>query len=398
MEIIYKNIEDIIPYANNPRHNENAIPLVAESIAQFGFKVPIVIDKNNVVVAGHTRLASAKTLNYKEVPCIVADDLTDDQIKAFRLADNKVAEAATWDIEKLDIELDEIQMDMSDFGFEIESVDFFDREYHGGNERQEGNDEYNDFLDKFEVAKTTDDCYTPQVVFDAIEKWVRDEYKITDKTIRPFYPGGDYQKENYDSKVVIDNPPFSILSEIISWYNERGIKYFLFAPSVACFRARRQACAVCIGTTITYENGAKIATSFVTNLENNVARTSPELYKVASDADEINREGMTKHIPSYEYPNEVITAAMMSKLSKYGQTLIIKDTDASEKIGELDSQKEFGKRIFGGAYLLSEKAAAEKAAAEKAAAEKAAAEKAAATVWALSDREKEIIKSLGQKP
>jgi membrane protein involved in colicin uptake len=108
---------------------------------------------------------------------------------------------------------------------------------------------------------------------------------------------------------------------------------------------------------------------------------------------------MTRHFPSYEYPNEVITAAMMSKLSKYGQKFIIKDEDASEKIGELESQKEHGKSIFGGAYLLSEKAAAEKAAAEKAAAEKAAAEKAAAEkaaaqVWTLSEKEKEIINSL----
>ena len=353
---------------------------VKHSIEQFGFKVPIVIDKNNVIVCGHTRYKASKQLGLKEIPCIRADDLTEEQIKAFRLADNKVSEVAEWDMEKLNIELDEINLDMSDFGFEINNVDFFDHEYHGGNERQEGNDEYNEFLDKFDVAKTTDDCYTPQIVFDAIEKWVKEEYQITQKTIRPFYPNGDYQKENYESKVVIDNPPFSILSEIISWYNERGIKYFLFAPSVACLQPKRKACAICIGVSVTYENGAKVPTSFVTNLESNVARTSPELYKIISDADEINREGITKHIPSYEYPNEVITAAMMSKLSKYGQNLIIKDSDASDKIGELDSQKEFGKGIFGGAYLLSEKAAAEKA---------------AATVWSLSEREIGIIKSLG---
>jgi hypothetical protein len=149
-----------------------------------------------------------------------------------------------------------------------------------------------------------------------------------------------------------------------------------------------------VGVPITYENDAKVLTSFVTNLEDNVARTAPDLYKIVEDADEKNREGMTRHFPSYEYPNEVITAAMMSKLSKYGQKFIIKDEDASEKISELESQKEHGKSIFGGAYLLSEKAAAEKAAAEKAATEKAAAEKAAAQVWTLSEKEKEIINSL----
>ena len=92
MEIIYKNINDLIPYENNPRLNDEAVEYVKNSIKEFGFKVPIVIDKDNVIIAGHTRIKASKELGIKDIPCIIADDLTEEQVKAFRLADNKVAE------------------------------------------------------------------------------------------------------------------------------------------------------------------------------------------------------------------------------------------------------------------------------------------------------------------
>lgn len=118
MQIISKNITDIHPYANNPRKNDQAVDAVASSIREFGFKVPVVIDKNGEIIAGHTRYKAAKKLKLKEIPCIIADDLTEEQIKAFRLADNKVGELAEWDLDMLDIELDEItEIDMEQFGF-----------------------------------------------------------------------------------------------------------------------------------------------------------------------------------------------------------------------------------------------------------------------------------------
>lgn len=118
MNVIEKPINEVIPYEKNPRINDNAVPAVMKSIEEFGFKVPIVIDKNGTIVTGHTRLKAAKKLGMKTVPCIVADDLTPEQIKAFRLADNKVAEAAEWDMELLNEELDGIvDIDMSDFNF-----------------------------------------------------------------------------------------------------------------------------------------------------------------------------------------------------------------------------------------------------------------------------------------
>lgn len=135
MTINYIDISDLIEYENNPRNNDNAVGFVAESIRQFGFKVPVIIDRDNVIVAGHTRVKAARLLGMQEVPCIVADDLTPEQVTAFRIIDNKTAEFSAWDYEKLDGELQELQgmgVEMSCFGFdelrEINIDDFFNGE------------------------------------------------------------------------------------------------------------------------------------------------------------------------------------------------------------------------------------------------------------------------------
>lgn len=118
MNIVDKRLDELTPYEKNPRRNEDAVKYVEESISRFGFKVPIVIDKNGVIVAGHTRYKAAKNLGMEEVPCVIADDLDEKQIKAFRLADNKVSEFATWDFELLNEELEELfDFDMEEFGF-----------------------------------------------------------------------------------------------------------------------------------------------------------------------------------------------------------------------------------------------------------------------------------------
>lgn len=118
MNIVYKGLEEIRPYENNPRKNDNAVEAVEASIREFGFKVPLVIDKDGTIVTGHTRYKAAMRLGMTEVPCIIADDLTEEQIKAFRLADNKVAEIAGWDFDKLALEIGEIpNIDMTEFGF-----------------------------------------------------------------------------------------------------------------------------------------------------------------------------------------------------------------------------------------------------------------------------------------
>ena len=125
MKIEELKVSDLIPYENNPRKNEGAVDAVAESIREFGFRVPIVVDKENVIVSGHTRLKAAEKLGLETVPVIRADDLTDEQVRAFRLADNKTGELAGWDFEALDAEMAELsEMDMSKFGFENIQVDW----------------------------------------------------------------------------------------------------------------------------------------------------------------------------------------------------------------------------------------------------------------------------------
>ena len=122
-KIVMLPVSEVRPYEKNPRKNADAVKFVKASIEQFGFKVPIIVDSNRVIVAGHTRLLAAKSLGMAEVPCIMADDLTDDQIRAFRLADNKVGEFAEWDMDLLGDELDAIaeacDIDMGDFGFDL---------------------------------------------------------------------------------------------------------------------------------------------------------------------------------------------------------------------------------------------------------------------------------------
>ena len=124
MEIKMIKVDDLKPYENNPRFNDDAVEYVANSIKEFGFKVPIVIDKDNVIVAGHTRYKASMELGLEEVPAIIADDLTEEQIKAFRLADNKVSEEASWNYDLLDLELDDIGLNMEDFGFSNLDIDW----------------------------------------------------------------------------------------------------------------------------------------------------------------------------------------------------------------------------------------------------------------------------------
>lgn len=116
LTVIYIGVNELIPYVNNPRNNEAAVDKVASSIQEFGFKVPIIVDSQNVIIAGHTRFKASKKLGLKEVPCIVSDDLTEAQIKAFRIADNKVSELATWDEELLSLELEQL----AEMGYDLE--------------------------------------------------------------------------------------------------------------------------------------------------------------------------------------------------------------------------------------------------------------------------------------
>lgn len=122
--IVMVKTDNIIPYDRNPRRNTEAVKYVANSIREFGFKQPIVLDKDNVIIAGHTRWLAAQTLGLEKVPCIIATDLSDEQVRAYRLADNKVAEMASWDFDLLAEELASIDLDMTDFGFSVDDEEY----------------------------------------------------------------------------------------------------------------------------------------------------------------------------------------------------------------------------------------------------------------------------------
>lgn len=252
--------------------------------------------------------------------------------------------------------------------------------------------EYEQFVEKFKPKHklTTDDCYTPDNVFSAIVKWVVDEYGIDEeKIVRPFWPGGDYENFDYpDDCIVLDNPPFSIISKIVRFYEENRIKYFIFCPTLTAFTSKAKS-TIITGSRITYENGAKVNTSFVTNLDDSLVRTAPNLNKAIHEANGYNEKKET--LPTYEYPANVLTTGMCRRIAENGIEFKVDRKDAVP-IRQLDAQKAKKNKIFGNGYLLSEKAAAEKVAAEKAAAEKVATE-----TWELSDREKQIIAELGEK-
>jgi hypothetical protein len=244
------------------------------------------------------------------------------------------------------------------------------------------------FVEKFEVKKTTDDCYTPPEVFDIIVQHVREKCNIEGRhIIRPFYPGGDFEAIDYPPDcVVIDNPPFSIISKISRFYIARQVPFFLFAPHLTLFSAGLDCTHIVCGGDITYENGATVKTSFLSNLFGDA--------KIIGDAELLDKfkrynAGKKVNLPKYVYPDEVITVSQVAYIIERGVSIQINKEHANH-CRALDAQKVHGKTIFGSGFLLSEKAAAEKAAAEK-----AAAEKDDVIVWELSEKEKAIIQSLG---
>ena len=241
-------------------------------------------------------------------------------------------------------------------------------------------EEYDAFTEKFKSKLTTDDCYTPPAVYDAVAGWVEKEYGVSrENFVRPFYPGGDYTRETYlPGQIVVDNPPFSILAEIKETYQRRGVPYFLFAPTLTLFSSPRiRACHIAVGVAVTYENGAEVNTSFVTNLEDSQVRSAPDLYEIVRKANEEQRA--KKQQPKYEYPPELITATKVAWFSKAGVIYAAARADTAH-VRALDAQRDKGKAIFGAGYLLSARATAERLAAER---------------WELSEREREICRRLG---
>ena len=405
MQIKYLKTSSLKPYEKNAKkHDKKQVSNVAESIKQFGFVQPIVVDKNNNIIIGHCRLEAAKKLNLEEVPCVMVDDLTDEEVKKLRLLDNKLNES-DWDIDLIAEEILDLDFDDFDVDWELpedEETETYEQRMQEFQSRMESgelsedDEEYQEFLQKFEEKKTTDDCYTPPLVYEAVADYVAEEYGLNkDNFVRPFVPGGDYQAEKYKkTDIVVDNPPFSIMAEILDFYNAHGIKYFLFAPHLTLFSGNRKNCAcIIVGIAITYENGAKISTSFITNLEDCAFRSAPKLYKAINNANSENLKQTTKSLPVYEYPLNVITSTMIAPYSRLGINFKI-NKDECQFIRQLDCQKESGNALFGGGFLISDSKKDERIVAEREKAEREKAEREKATVWELSDRELAIIEGL----
>lgn len=249
--------------------------------------------------------------------------------------------------------------------------------------------DYEAFVNKFKPKKTTDDCYTPPAIYEAVKAWVNANVMPLQGVpiVRPFKPGGDYQTENYPPGcVVLDNPPFSILSKIRRFYTGRGIRYFLFGPALTLTGTvvSEDETFIVTSSTITYENGAGVATGFITNLCPGMRIwVAGDLHEALETAQAEN--SVDKRPPAYDYPDNVVTCARLGKIADRGITLkfatasthYIKGLEAMKK-----KKKKKKKAIFGGGFLISERAAAEKAAART------------KIIWDLSAREREIIKTL----
>ena len=245
-------------------------------------------------------------------------------------------------------------------------------------------EDYDGFVEKFKPKKTTDDCYTPANVYDVVADYVAERYGIhREKMVRPFWPGADFEAYDYPADCcVVDNPPFSIITRIVREYMRRGICFFLFCPYLTGGQ-----CASFPGTTlivapqsIRYENGAEVNTCFVTSLEpENALRGDPDLLDRLKAADDENRKKITKQLPKYDYPDEVLTVTKVGWFTVHHTPYALRREDCV-MISRMDAQKLIKKSIFGNGYLLSERAAAERAAAHK---------------WQLSDRERQLQKMIG---
>ena len=206
------------------------------------------------------------------------------------------------------------------------------------------NETYDEFVNKFKPKLTTDDCYTPPKIYSVILDWVKKYYGVNERIIRPFNPSDNYKNYDYSNAVVVDNPPFSILAEIIDYYLDNNVKFFLFAPGLTCFNylaKNRKICILPIDVSIKYENGARVCTGFVTNLENNAININSELYKLIKNCHEDKSQRKINH--SYDY----ICVDNCNKLAKRGIDFKIKSF--KEYVRKKDNY-----RIFGGGLLLHE--------------------------------------------
>lgn len=255
-------------------------------------------------------------------------------------------------------------------------------------QKKETFEDYEGFVEKFKPKKTTDDCYTPPKVYDAVCSWVEKEFGISRANfVRPFFPGGDYEHYDYPNGcIVVDNPPFSIISQITDFYVGSGQKFFLFAPSLTLFTAGKKCCNIITDACIRYDNGAVVNTSFVTNLDTgNVIRLEPGLKEIINAAQDTRCKA--KH-PVYAFPDNFVTAARLKKALTAAESPIRIKKSETHYCQNLDDMKANNKHAFGGGFLISD------AAAERIFCPNKNDKNENVTYWHLSNREREIVEGL----
>jgi hypothetical protein len=416
---------------NFNKGNEQGQQLMERSFKELGAGRSILLDKNGNIIAGNKSQQAAIAAGIKKVRVI---ETTGDELVAVKRTDVDIDSAEgrkmayldnlttqvnlTWDQTELEaVQADVEGFEVADFGFDIEDLpqvvmptgdeteeEAIERkrkefeEKMAAGELDEDDPEYQEFVKKFEAKRTTDDCYTPEVIYDAVAEYVASEYGVSRANfVRPFYPGGDYQREKYKpTDIVVDNPPFSILASIIDWYNERGIRYFLFGPQLTLVGSCINRCTcLAVGVPITYANGANVSTSFCTNLEDKdiVIKADTRLYKMVFDANALVDQ--RKKFPRYAYPKHVIMAPFLHQCAKHGVDFIIRKGECYP-IEELDAQAEAGKAIYGKGYLVSDRVVERRLEAELIKAQHDKEEQENAQQWELSERERAIIEGLNQ--
>lgn len=338
-----------------------------------------------IAFAGNLRLTAARALGWPGAPVVVyhpEDQIDRETIMRRALKDN--GSFGSWDTDSLANEWNAEPWQLEAWGV----PDWVTGGAAKGmgvdgalsSEGREGEEGYDEFVDKFKQKLTTDDCYTPPKVYDAVLAFVGKLVDLKGKKVeRPFVPGGDFEAYRYaDNSIVVDNPPFSILARICRFYSERRIPFFIFAPSLTLFTATDcDLTYIVTGTDIEYENGARVLTGYITNLIPDLRIwCCPELGEMLEAAQAT--EDKTKQ--GFVYPDNIVTSAILQKIVKRGIELKIRKVSC-ETIKESDSAKEQGRALYGGGYIMSDRAAAERA---------------AATRLNLSPREKAIIERLNE--
>ena len=345
-------ITQLKPNTANPRtiKDEKFRKLVA-SIQDFPKMMalrPIVIDNDGTILGGNMRYRALVELGYTEIPdnwVKRASDLTDEEKRRFIIEDN--VPFGQWDWDALGNDWDEAELE--DWGLDVWQP--MDEQMNLSTEGREGNEEYDAFKEKFEAKLTTDDCYTPPKIYEVVKKWV--DENITPlkgrKIIRPFYPGGDYENEDYpEGCIVLDNPPFSISAKILDFYLEHKIPFFLFGNGLTLLSVKREGVTyILTGEGIVFENGAVVNIGYYTNLCPKVR------IWLASDLAEGLRQVQeaTADLPKNKWDIHIQSAALLSKIAKRVTLKIM--ADECEFISTLSD----GSAIYGGGVILNDLAA-----------------------------------------